>query len=217
VNLVAVGGRAVLLGAGSGDVAYRMASDDGLHWTAEANGFGDVYPRTAATDGTRLWVFGSAPDGRAVVLESADGTSFGPPTFVEALGREAGFIGAGLVDGRPVAIATRGPAAGVLRQVADGSWEIVEAGGLVGDHVARIVTVDGHLVALGDDEVGTPSAWTSADGSSWRSLTLPAMAPGTTLQGVAVRDGIAVIVGQVTSGETGVGAAWTGSAELLAP
>jgi len=43
------------------------------------------------------------------------------------------------------------------------------------------------------------------------------MLPGTTLQGVAVRDGIAVIVGQVTSGETGVGAAWIGSAELLAP
>jgi hypothetical protein len=218
VNLLAGrGGTVVLLGAGSGDVVYLMTSDSGLAWAGVPKPFSGVYPHVAVSNGTRIWVFGSAPAGQPVVSISADSETFGAPEPLPGLGSETSIVGAALLDGRPIAIATRGQAVGVVRLIADGTWDVTEASGIVGTAIARIVLVDGHLVALGGDETGTPLAWASADGTSWRPMALPQVQLGTTLQGVAVHDGIAVIVGQVSAGDHGVAAVWRGSPALLAP
>jgi hypothetical protein len=216
-NLIAIDGRVLLFGSGSGDVVFDWTSDDGLHWTDHGPVFGDVYPRAGVSDGSTVWVFGNQPDGSPVALGSADGREFGPFQSIVGVGPADSVLGAVLLDGMPAAIVGRGSAAGIVRPASPAGWNVTEAAGLIASDVARVVAVDGHLVALGGDAAGTPLAWTSADGSSWRALTLPSMQTGTTLQGVAVRDGLAVIVGQVTNGGSGVGAAWTGAAELLAP
>ncbi|MBA2382127.1 MAG: hypothetical protein H0V73_08455 [Chloroflexi bacterium] len=210
------GGTVVLLGAGSGDVVYLMTSDSGLQWASVPNPFGGLYPQGAVSDGTRIWVFGAGPlDCRACVA-SGDSETFAPPQDL-GLGPDAAIVGAALFDGRPLAIAVRGQAVGLVRLGTDGAWEVTEVAGLDGTAVARIEAVDGHLVALGGDETGAALAWVSADGSSWRPMTLPGAQIGTTLMGAAAHDGIAVIVGQVTDGDGGIAAVWTGSAALLAP
>jgi hypothetical protein len=86
--------------------------------------------------------------------------------------------------------------------------------------VQSVQVVDDHLIAAGATDDGQPLAWTSADGSSWRLVELPReVAGGATVGGMAVANGTAVLVGQVTSsdGSTSVGAIWTGPASLLAP
>lgn len=213
-------GQPFLIGAGSGDVSYLMSSDDGLHWVLHQRPFGDVYPHTAVSDGSTMWVFGAGPDGRPVVTRSADGQTFDPPLAIAGLGPDASVEDALMLGGQLVVVATTGPAVGILRSDGSGSWQAEPAAGLRGDQIARVVVAGNRLVALGNDENGMPLAWTSADGTDWTPLPLPAEAGnGTTFSGLAVFNGTAVLVGQVTApdGNSAVGAIWVGSSVLLEP
>jgi hypothetical protein len=94
---------------------------------------------------------------------------------------------------------------------------------LTRDSLSRIVAVGDSLVALGGDQTGA-KAWVSADGISWRALTLPTeVTEGGTdaaLNGAAIVDGRAYLVGQVPGdGANGgaIGAVWSGPAALLEP
>jgi hypothetical protein len=97
--------------------------------------------------------------------------------------------------------------------------------GLTRETLSRIVAVGDGLVALGGGDAG-PLAWVSADGVAWRPLDLPAEATegGTNaaLNGAAIVDGRAYLVGQRARGDGGTsggatGSLWSGPAELLQP
>jgi hypothetical protein len=95
------------------------------------------------------------------------------------------------------------------------TFDSVVASGLDGDTLARVVAVDGGLVALGGDAAG-PRAWTSLDGATWMPVGLPPDAvSGSTLTGAAIFGGRAWLTGQVTTGTTGAGAAWMGPVSLF--
>ncbi len=117
----------LLVGASTGDVPYVMSSDDGLHWIDHQRPFGEVYPRASGTDDEGLWVFGSGPDGRPVVVHSIDGQSFDAPAVIPGLGPDAGFLDAVSPGGRLAVVVTSGLAAGILRRDDGGGW-LVEFG-----------------------------------------------------------------------------------------
>jgi hypothetical protein len=209
-----------LIGAGSGDVSYVMTSDDGLRWVIHEQAFGNVYPHSAVSDGSTLWVFGSSPDGRPLVLKSADGQAFEPPVAIAGLGPNASVQDALMLGDQVVVVISVGPEVGILRPDGSGGWQAEPATGLRGDQIARIVVAGNRLVALGNDENGTPLAWVSADGTDWSPLPLPAEAGnGTTFGDIAVANGMVVLVGQVTApdGNSAGGAVWVGSSALLEP
>ena len=209
-----------LIGAGSGDISYVMTSDDGLHWTLRQQPFDGVYPVAAATDGSVVWVFGYTPDGRPAALSSPDGTSFGAPSPIPVIGPETAVLGAVALAGKLAVVTTSGPNVGILRPEVGGGWQIEPAAGIRGDQVGRIAVVGDRLVAIGGDENGTPLAWSSADGASWKPIRLPAEAgTGATITGIAASNGVAVLVGQMmaSDGTSLVGAIWVGSSVLLEP
>ena len=213
-------GHLVIVGAGTGDVAYLMTSDDGLTWSSHINPFGDTYPLAAASDNSGLWVFGSNPAGVPVAMRSADGRTFEPPSLIPGLGPEAGITSAVTVAGQVVAVVTEGSEVGILRAANGGGWSGEAATGLSADEMGRIVGAGDRLVALGSDADGRPLAWASSNGTSWSPMILPAQAViGTTLTGIASANGTAVLVGQVTlqDGSSAVGAIWVGSSALLGP
>jgi hypothetical protein len=119
-------------------------------------------------------------------------------TFVAILRTETGVVGA--------------------YQSADGAtWTSVQAVGIDGQQVGRVVAVDGGLVALGADESG-PRLWGSADGTNWRAVAVPLDAGVTgSLQGVTVTRGRVIVVGQASSETESIGAAWMAPASLIAP
>jgi hypothetical protein len=212
----------ILVGAGTGDQPFLMTSDDGLTWNDAGQRLRDIYPRAAATDGSSLWVFGSGPDGGPVSLHSADGTSFEPPFRIGGVGPNSSVQEAGLLSGAPIAILTVADAAGIARLDATSAWQAEPSVGVRGDDIARIVILADRLVALGGAEDGTPMAWSSADGREWSQIRLPDEARlGTTLTGLAIEDGVVVLVGQVETegadGPSAVGAIWYGPASLLEP
>jgi hypothetical protein len=220
-NLFEFDRHVVLAGAGAGDQAYYLTSEDGLHWTdAGPNPFGDVYPEAILDFDQDLWVFGSEPDGTPVVVHRTAGKPFEKPAALPGLGSDASIRAAVWLGGGPVVVASAGPAIGILRPDGAGSWTSTPASGLPGDQVAGIHVVDGHLVALGGTEAGDPEAWASVDGTDWKPVPLPAEAQqGTGLTGVAVLGSTAVLIGQVNApgGVGAIGAIWTGPARLLAP
>jgi hypothetical protein len=209
-----------LIGAGSGDISYVMTSDDGRHWTLRQQPFNGVYPVAAATDGSTIWVFGYRGDGRAATLSSPDGNSFGAAAPLPILGPETAVLDAVSFRGKLVVVTTSGPNVGILRPEAGGGWQVEPAAGIPGDQVGGIVVVGDRLVAIGGDENGTPLAWSSADGTSWSPVRLPAEAgTGATITGIAESNGVAVLVGQALApdGNSAVGAIWVGSSTLLEP
>jgi hypothetical protein len=210
----------VLAGAGVGDQSFYLTSEDGLHWTDSGlNPFGDVYPRAILAHDPDLWIFASAPDGRPVVVHRSAGQAFARPQAIAGLGPDASILAAVWLDG-PVVVASSGRAVGIMRPDGAGSWVGVPAVGLPADEVARIQVADGHILALGSTEAAVPEAWSSADGSTWQPIELPAEARlGGTVSGVAIVGGTAVLVGQMVApdGTGAIGAIWTGPATLLAP
>jgi hypothetical protein len=167
-----------------------------------------------------LWVFGSAPDGVPVVVHRSAGKPFDQPVAIPGLGSGTSILTAVWLGDGPVVVASVGQAIGILRPDGNGPWVSVLADGLPADQVSGIHVIDGHLVALGGTEAGVPEAWTSADGSEWQPVSLPAEArAGASLAGVAVVDGTVVLVGQIEapSGVGAQGAIWTGPANLVAP
>jgi hypothetical protein len=213
--------RPFLVGAGSGDISYVMSSHDGLRWDVREQPFGGVFPVAAATDGSGVWVFGYTPDGRPAGLRSADGISFDAPSAIPVIGPEAAIQSAVAPGGKLVLVMTSGPDVGILRpDVVGGGWHAEPATGIRGDQIGRILVVGDRLVALGADENSVPLAWSSADGTDWSPIRLPAEAgAGAALTGIAVRDDVAVLVGQAIApdGGSAMGAIWVGSSALLAP
>ena len=140
---------------------------------------------------------------------------------------EGSIIGNPVVLDGEIAVFVGDPsgAIGVLRPDGSGGWKSEQTSGLTRDTLARIVAVGDGLVALGGDQSGA-KAWTSADGVTWRPLELPAevtaSGPDAALNGAAVLNGRAYLVGQMarTDGGTSggaIGALWSGPASLLTP
>ncbi|MGZ8515687.1 MAG: hypothetical protein ACXWXA_11680, partial [Candidatus Limnocylindrales bacterium] len=218
-SLLVHAGHPLLIGAGNGDVPYDLTSDDGLHWVDHPHAFGDnFYPQAVASDGAWVWLFGSADDGSPVVTRSADGVTWEPPSPLAVIGRDGAVQSAVVVDGRlkVFAISAAGTL-GVLEPAVGGGWVSAPTDGIRGDQLARVQVVDHHLLATGADENGVPLAWVSADGTTWSPMRMPAEAGNeASLTGVAVANGVAILVGQVVIDGRGVGAIWIGSPDLLA-
>jgi hypothetical protein len=218
-TVVAQGARVWLAGAVR-DIPSLMETADGLRWTSRSDRLAGLYPRAAAVDGRGLWVFASDLAGGSVALSTPDGRSFERRPVTTGGGQPVDVLAAPVLDGEVRLIVTSGDAVGVLRSLADGSWQEDRSSGLPARGIAAILAVGGQLVALGSDDEGLPLAFTAADGTAWAPIPLPQEAgAGTTLNGLAVRGGVAVLVGQVASpaGSGAVGAVWTASAAILGP
>ncbi len=220
------GDHAVTLGTGAGDVAFAWSSDDGLKWTDRSAPFEGLLPQGVAADGSGFVAFGVGPSGPPWSARSADGTAWEKPVPLPGLADDS-IIGNPVVLGGEIAVFVGDPsgAIGILRPDGNGGWKSEQTSGLKRDTLARIVAVGDGLVALGGDQSGA-KAWISADGVTWRPLELPAevtaSGPDAALNGAAVLDGRAYLVGQMarTDGGTSggaVGAMWSGPASLLTP
>ena len=218
-TLLGLGGKAVVLGSGSGDVPFLWTSTDGLHWVDGGRPFGEVFPQAAATDGTTLWVFGPEPDGRSVVISRTGDGAFGAPAPIPGLGPDASIQSAVWLNGALSLVVFEGGHVGILTSDGRGGWTAVpSSGGPSSDDVSRVESVDGLLVALGADPTAGPRIWTSATGTTWTAVAVPAEADAdANLTGIAVGNGIAVAVGQVTSsdGTHAVAAIWAAPASIL--
>lgn len=195
---------AVLVGVGSGDVPFVWRTADGLRWKASPIGAGAIAPMAAANlRGTDL-VFGTGASG-AWLSRSPDGSTWSP---LEPLGTSPDpVVFAAVPLGARLAVIVRdqGHAVGTMLTDDGVHWTSVLAKGLDGDTLARVVAVDGGLVALGGDDTGA-RAWASIDGETWRTVAVPADAA--TLTGAAVFDGRAWLSGQAQAGDVAAAAAW---------
>ena len=219
------GDHAVILGTGAGDVGFAWSSDDGLKWTDRSSTFNGRLPQGVAADGSGFVAFGVGPfPGPAWSARSADGSTWQEPVPLPGLA-EGSIIGNPVVFGGEIAVFVGDPsgAIGVLKPDGNGGWKSDLTTGLTRETLSRIMAVGDGLVALGGGEAG-PLAWISADGVAWRPLTLPAEATeggvDAALNGAAIVDGRAYLVGQVpgSAGAAGaVGALWSGPAQLLQP
>ena len=217
-------GHAVIAGVGSGDVGYAWSSDAGLTWQDRSTALGERAPRGVTVDGQGFAMLEtSAATSEAWVTRSADGTTWSPPAPLSGLPAGSNVKEPITVDGAvAIFVADTTGSMRVYRVDPAGGWRSTAVDGLRGDTLARIVAVEGGLVALGGDDAG-PSAWASADGVTWRAVARPgevvAAGSGATLTGAAVEAGRAFLVGQVptASGDRAIGALWDGPATLLAP
>ena len=219
------GARAVVVGAGTGDTAYAWSSEDGLHWTDRSGAFDGRIPQGVAVDGSGFVAFGSGFDAAPPwSSRSADGATWPRPQPLTDL---TGLTMVGnpvVLDGHPVVfVADPTGAIGLLRPEAGGGSRSEPVNGLSRATLARIVAVEGGLVAFGGE--GGPAASVSTDGVSWRAVTLPREAvaggAGAILTGATIADGRAYLVGQIPVGtgaaSRSIGALWTGPAALLQP
>jgi hypothetical protein len=221
----ATGENAVIVGTGAGDVGFAWSSADGLTWTDRSAAFEGRLPQGVAADGSGFIAFGVGPfPGPAWSSRSVDGSTWEEPAPLAGLA-EGAMIGQPVVVDGDVAVFVGDPngAIGILRPDGSGGWRSALTSGLSRDTLARIVPVGEALVALGGDASG-PMAWISEDGTAWRPLALPAEATeggiNAAINGAAILDGRAYLVGQVADGTTAsgtAGAVWTGPAELLQP
>jgi hypothetical protein len=214
-ELAVHGQTAVFAGIGSGDVPFVWSSADGLHWTDRAGAIQpDTAPNAVLADASGFTIFGSSPAG-PWVARSADGSVWQS----ERLPGSASVIivAAFHRNGQAAAIAESGSAVGVIAQDAGGAWQAMAADGLEAAILSRVVQVDGGLVALGGGESG-PRAWASIDGTTWRTVELPAaIDASTSLSGALVANGRAFLGGQTTINGQAAGVIWSGPASLLAP
>lgn len=219
-------GHAVILGSGAGDVAFAWSSDDGLTWTDRSAPFEGRLPQGVASDASGFVAFGVGPSGPPWSARSADGTNWEKPVLLPGL-PDGSIIGNPIVLDGEIAVFVGDPsgAIGVLRPDGAGGWKSEQTSGLKRDTLSGIVAVGDGLVAFGGDQSGA-KAWISADGVAWRPLDLPAEAtdsgPNAALNGAAVLNGHAYLVGQMTRTDSGTsgGAAnalWSGPASLLTP
>ena len=213
-------GKPWLIGSGVADVPFLMDSTDGLNWADHPERLGDVFVQSGLSTAGNLWVVARAPDESALILRSTDGTRFDRMPLVGAGGKHLEVIAAVAFRDRAVLFVNDGSSIGAFSSNGSGGWQETQAAGLPLNGVQSVQVVDDHLIAAGATDDGQPLAWASADGSSWRLIELPReVAGGATVGGMAVANGTAVLIGQVTTsdGSTAVGAIWTGPASLLAP
>ena len=162
---------ALLVGVGSGDVPFVWRSADGLRWKASPIGAGAIAPMAAALAGGTDLVFGTGASG-AWVSRSPDGATWSP---LEPLGASPDLVVVAAVPlGARLAVVVRDQSHAVGTLLTDDGvhWTSVLAKGLDGDTLARVVAVDGGLVALGGDASGA-RAWASIDGETWRTVAVP--------------------------------------------
>jgi len=199
---------------GVADVPFLADSGDGLRWQDRSGLVGDLFIGSLVVDRDGLWLFGRARDGNPVVCHSAAGSTWTTTSLAGA----GEIIGAVVVDGRVRALASNGERTLLLQRAQNDQWEATPVDGLPRETLARLVTVDDRVVAIGSRDDGTVEVRASRDGSRWVPVDLPrALEPGSSLVDVAVRAGTAVLVGQVPApdGSVTVGAIWTGPAALL--
>ena len=214
--LLAWRGSAWLVASGSGDQPFDWASADGLEWAPRGT-VGGMLPTAAVVDGDALLAFGRDVAGAVAARRSSDGARWAivamapvasesvPATFVRD-----GRLQAFLDDRGRIDVLTREPAGAVAIVRTTGMDGIAEAG--------TFADVGRRFVRLGHDPDQLPVGWSSVDGIAWTPIQLPDdSGPGTTLTGVAVLNGTAVLIGETTSadGASMVGAIWAGSESLL--
>jgi hypothetical protein len=214
-ELAVHGQTAVMAGIGSGDVPFLWSSGDGLHWTDRPGSIKpDTAPQALIADGSGFTVFGSSPVG-PWDAHSADGVTWKREPLPG--GANVSIVAAFIRNSKPAVIAQAGAAVGVIFRDNAGSWQTQPADGLGSSQIARIVAVDGGLVALGGSATG-PAVWVSIDGTSWRSVELPpGTDPTTTFSSALISGGRALLTGQASVEGHSVGVIWVGSATLLTP
>jgi hypothetical protein len=208
-------GTAILAGVGDGDQQLVWSSTDGLVWRDLRPSLGDFMPMTAAIVGDDVLLAGASGGGSLIVRSGRRGRA-----FVDV---EAPRVGAGaepfqaIVRGREVLLfLVDGPALGLARRGAAGTWSVEPAEGIRGDAVTRIQDLGGVLLAVGSDDEGRPVAWSSRDGLAWTQLATPSV-PGAGITGAARIGSSVVLVGSGTSpdGTRTTGLIWTAPATIL--
>jgi hypothetical protein len=172
-----------------------------------------------------MWIFARSPQGRPLVLRSADGVGWTSEPLQTSAGTPVQVLAAVTLHGRLVVIGTT--TKGIVRLVpaAAGRWEDAAVTGLPGTDVAAIQLASDSLVAFGGAFGGPNELWVSADGVAWRPLPRPV--PGdaeATFFGIAVHGDRAVIIGHaklpassgIDTADT-ASAAWTATSANLAP
>lgn len=209
------GNRAVMVGAGTADVPFGLASDDGVRWTEAKGAFPIGLPSAVAAAPFGFVAFG-ADDRAAWVERSPDGRHWSEPAGLPA--PDGVPAGAGMRGDRVVGIirAEEGPVFAVSS--ADGvSWAAERATGVDGNELARVEAIPGGFVGIGG---GTelPQLWVSADAVTWRAVSVPAeMNAESTINDVAIAGDRAILVGSARIGGVLGGTAWAAPARVLAP
>ncbi len=216
-HVLAWRGEAWLVASGSGDQPFDWSSVDGRTWTPRGT-VGGILPTAAVADGDDLLAFGTDEAGAVAARRSSDGIHWAIVSMAPVASQTvpAAFVR----GGRLQAFLDTSGRIDVLTRDAAGTASIVQTKGMegVGDG-GTFVDLGDRLVRLAQDADSLPVGWSSTDGVAWTPIQLPAdSGPGTSLNGIAVLDGVAVLVGQTVTpdGSASVGAIWAGSETLLA-
>jgi hypothetical protein len=201
----------VVAGSGFGDRPFLWFSDNGLRWTNIPFPRDVGSPRAVASVGGTDVLMGARLDGGVWVSLSRDGTTWSDPVpLVAPPGADVLALvplGEGLI-----ALVRDGSGVGAYASADGVTWSSTPAVGLDANQVARVVAVEGALVALGGDEA-RPAMWVSTDGTSWRPVVVPAEVAATgSLRGITVRDDMVYLVGQVEIESEAVAGAWAAPA-----
>jgi hypothetical protein len=209
------GGSALLAGMGSGDVPLVWRSADGLTWQDQHPVLADFFPSAAALSSGELLLFGMDDRPGVAIRSSRDGSRF-TPVAPPGLPADTEVVAA-LTRGSDVLLFVHdGPALGLARRSASGTWTVEGARGIAGDEITRIEDLGEAFIALATTDQGTPIAWTSPDGTAWTQLALPVDAATDIAGAAALGDGSLVLVGsrQDADGTRTTGAIWVGRGVL---
>ena len=219
---VILAGTPWLAGEGTADIPFLLRSDDGLTWANRSDRLPDeVYLDGAVVDSAGLWLVArTTTEDRALVLVSPDGARFRRMPVDAASGAALSVVGSLAVDGRLVIVASPQDGGPLVRLTAPhgGRWTEAPLTGFPQEDVTGIDATGGPLVAFTGHENGLPKIYASADGAVWHVVPVPAeITIGAWPRSIAVRDGTAVLVGQVEgpAGDGLVGAIWTAPAAIL--
>lgn len=193
-----------------GDPSHGVVwtSADGVNWTKPAGDFGSgplesgITDVCALPDGTAIaigWAYESAADYRATVWMPQDGTwtradigEIGTKRgqSVSCASGDDGVVMAATISGRDT-----------LQLSTDGkAWtETFRADRGVG--IGGPVAVDGGFAASGsltDESFSGPVVWLSADGTDWKSVSIPSYRPGSTTAVAPYGDDLVVMMGART-------------------
>jgi hypothetical protein len=217
-----LGGVPWLTGEGTGDVSFLLESDDGRSWTDRPDRIpDDVYLGGAAVDRTGMWLAGrSVTDDHAVFLASPDGSRFRQIALRDASGAALDAITTVTLGDQLVVLAKAVENDRIVRLTprgADGWSEVAVTGFPLAD-VTGIQATGGPLVAFTGHDAGLPGIRASGDGAAWHEVPVPSeITVGAWPTSIAVRNGVAVLVGQLEQpdGNGLIGAIWTAPASIL--
>jgi hypothetical protein len=213
-SVAVAGGRAGIIGAGTGDVPFAWVSDDGLAWVD--TGFpAQMFPMLLTAMGGGFAALGTR-DERWLFARNAGR----PPwtvTDLPLLPFQAEAIGLAEVGGGVIAwfVRTDGQAFGLTSKTGD-VWESVRLVGLEGVKLQGVVRSPDGYVALGAVPAG-PRMFVSRDGANWRQVVGPADASLASYDDVALSGDRAILLGTVAMGDGRAGLAWGGPASWFEP